>query len=209
MLGSAGITNIRFKIGQPVEANSNFTDVQVLTELNAAVKDVARALKYPTRITTISGGSVAQQQEYDLEDRTLEVIEVTYNSVVIENQPWREAKLKTGNADGVVVYATPSSYYLVSKTKIGFIDIPAESGDVILVLNSYEPADIISTENIPYNEENLCELVCLRATIRLLQPQAKDEAAFWMPQYSEALSSAQIDVKNREGVDYVRNMDYE
>lgn len=200
---AAAYINVRFRISEPDSNNSRFTDPVILRELNQSTKNIAAIIEYPTRVTPLT--SVAKQREYDLADRTLVILEATYDGMPLNPSNWGESQRRNA---GVTIYGTPDSYYLVAKVKIGMILAPADAGDTINVFNIYEPASIVDGGDLPYNEESVCDLVCLDCAIRLLTPNFKEEARYLKEsEWANALTKAMLYAVNREGQNYVRNLD--
>lgn len=210
MQRSEAITDIRFKIGEPDANNSRFTDAQIGTELNRATKDVAKALKSPTRISTIT--SVLQQQEYGSGDgvpaRIIDILEVKYDGKLLEKISYREATLRSRSISGTTLYQIPDSWYFRDGPTLGFCPVPNEAGKSIQFLNVYEPANISADDDtLPYTEESKNELVLLRTVIRLLAPNFKEEATYFRQEYYNLLTKAQIDSRYKEGDNEVRYID--
>ncbi len=202
MTGQKAVDAIRLNIGEPTEANSRWTDVQILAMINRMFPVFARHIKSPTEKFTISGGTVAKQQEYDLTANTIEVYTITYDGQFIPKMEWREIVKYTTSTP---VYSSPDVCYFrddLANKKLGFWPIPNVASIVIQGNRVYPPDAIAVGGSMPYIEsyqEMLIDLV----THKLLLPDFAKKSLPFKANYENERRQASLDKKADMQPDYV------
>ena len=195
-----GLTYIRRKIGEPDSANSWFTNPEIIIEINKAIDKVACDIEYPIRLSSIAGGSVAEQQEYTLDSDTLQVLEVFYDEELLHFFPYREI----GRINEPIVYSPPESWTLKDALTLVFFPVPDLAGKAIEYRNIYRPAKIASGDNMPYTFDTINYAVLHKAISELVGPDFLDIANLYENKYvNDDLPKLKLFVIKSQGPQYV------
>ena len=199
---------LRVNIVDPSRTNGRYTEAEVLAQLNSAKNTVARELKYPTRLSSLT--SVLNQQEYDVATGIIEINSpVTYDDIFLTFLEFSEVKKLESPLNplsNVKLYQTPEYYYIRGESgtlKIGFYPIPDEAGKTIKYFNSYIPAAFTAVDNMPYSNDDFNDLIVLLASVKLLKPDYIGKDLSFERMYLDKLVGCRLDIKAMQGVDYV------
>ena len=208
MTTDQAIINTRLNIVDPDRTNGRFTDTHILTALNMGRVTVARALKFPTRISTTT--SVKDQQEYVVATQITQINDpVTYDGIYLYPLEYDQVvRLQSPSGPGStrIISGVPETWYVRDQLgilRIGLYPVPNEAGKTINYINSYIPDTLTLAGTMPYSNDDYNDLIVLYATIVLLKPEQMGRDHTFIDIYTAKLVDGKLELKNMGVPEYV------
>lgn len=130
---------IRIELGEPDEADTNFTPKEVLNAINFTKDEMVRIVKFGMDQEDIS--SIINVFEYDLDAKIIQINEVQFDGAFLGDIEFREAlKYRINPLSGLSFTGTPEIFYQRRKTS-------STSGGII-TLGLFPTPPIVKTISI-------------------------------------------------------------